>query len=299
MPWVKIDDDFNEHPKALAVGPLAQLLYLRSIIYSSRYLTDGRITHEAVDHLVTWNLHGRDQVRLRPLVDGDGADESGTATNPGYIDLDSRFSGDDPGWIVPENRFLALRLVDAGLWEADPVGFVIHDFLKYNPSREEVLAQRAERAASGRKGGIKSGVRRRSKREANAKLNEANANPVPVPVPLGGGAGSSLRDGELPLTETLSAVGGHAVRFDEFWSLWPWKEGKAKAASAWAKIKPDRALFRLITAGIESYRQSPRVTKPDAAIMLAATWLNQRRWEDEYRASPVVWKERFLAKGDE
>jgi hypothetical protein len=278
MPWVKIDDDFNEHPKALAVGPLAQLLYLRSIIYSSRYLTDGRITHEAVDHLVTWNLHGRDQVRLRPLVDGDGADESGTATNPGYIDLD-----------------------DAGLWEADPVGFVIHDFIKYNPSREEVLAQRAERAASGRKGGIKSGVRRRSKREANAKLNEANANPVPVPVPvpLGGGAGSSLRDGELPLTETLSAVGGHAVRFDEFWSLWPWKEGKAKAASAWAKIKPDRALFRLITAGIESYRQSPRVTKPDAAIMLAATWLNQRRWEDEYRASPVVWKERFLAKGDE
>ena len=39
--WVKIDDQFADHPKVLEVGPLAECLFVRGLTYASRYLTDG------------------------------------------------------------------------------------------------------------------------------------------------------------------------------------------------------------------------------------------------------------------
>jgi hypothetical protein len=49
---------------------------------------------------------------------------------------------------------LAARLVRARLWESHPTGdgWQIHDFLQYNPSREQVLAERAAKRAGGRAG---------------------------------------------------------------------------------------------------------------------------------------------------
>ena len=44
---------------------------------------------------------------------------------------------------------LAAKLVDAGLWEVAPDGgWLVHDYLEYNPSREAVLAERAGFARS-------------------------------------------------------------------------------------------------------------------------------------------------------
>lgn len=77
----------------------------------------------------------------------------------------------------------ATELVDAGLWDVVDGGWAIHDYLEYNPSREQVEADRAAkhdaRVRAGRIGGTRSGAARRSKREANAKqtrsTDEANA----------------------------------------------------------------------------------------------------------------------------
>lgn len=41
MSWIKIDDQFTDHPKVLDVGPLAECLFVRGLTYASRYLTDG------------------------------------------------------------------------------------------------------------------------------------------------------------------------------------------------------------------------------------------------------------------
>lgn len=41
MAWVKIDDQFSDHPKVLEVGPLAECLFVRGLTYAARYLTDG------------------------------------------------------------------------------------------------------------------------------------------------------------------------------------------------------------------------------------------------------------------
>lgn len=43
------------------------------------------------------------------------------------------------------------ELVDAGLWRPKGLGFVINDFLDYNPSRDEVQARRKENAERLRK----------------------------------------------------------------------------------------------------------------------------------------------------
>ena len=43
MSWVKIDDQFADHPKVIQAGPLAAWLYVCGLTYCGRYLTDGWI----------------------------------------------------------------------------------------------------------------------------------------------------------------------------------------------------------------------------------------------------------------
>lgn len=51
MAWVKIDDQFTDHPKVVAVGPVAGWLYLCGLTYCSRFLTDGHIPAAQVRRL--------------------------------------------------------------------------------------------------------------------------------------------------------------------------------------------------------------------------------------------------------
>ena len=43
MAWIKIDDQFRDHPKVLAAGPLACWLYVCGLTFAGQYLTDGHI----------------------------------------------------------------------------------------------------------------------------------------------------------------------------------------------------------------------------------------------------------------
>lgn len=61
MTWVKVEDDFLEHPKVIGLSDSAIALWLRGLLYASHYLTDGKIpealalvwsTEEASDELV-------------------------------------------------------------------------------------------------------------------------------------------------------------------------------------------------------------------------------------------------------
>lgn len=59
-------------------------------------------------------------------------------------------------------------LVKVGLWKPVRGGYEIHDYLEYQPSRQDVLDRRRRRAEAGRLGGIQSGITR-SKPEATTK----------------------------------------------------------------------------------------------------------------------------------
>jgi hypothetical protein len=66
------------------------------------------------------------------------------------------------------------------------------------------------------------------------------------------------------------------AEFDAFWKAYPCKKGKVVAERAFKKVAGD---FQAIMSGLEAYKRF----KPDYAHWLhPSTFLNQRRWEDEY-----------------
>ena len=62
---------------------------------------------------------------------------------------------------------VAAALIDAGLWEQNGSGVIVHDYLEFQPSRSKVQANREARATAGRKGGLSS-----SEAKRQAKGNE-------------------------------------------------------------------------------------------------------------------------------
>ena len=72
-----------------------------------------------------------------------------------------------------------------------------------------------------------------------------------------------------------------AVRFEEFWNLYPKKKSKPDALRAWKRHKLDSAFDAIIT-GLNTYKASSDWLKNGGQfIPYPATFLNQRRWEDE------------------
>lgn len=70
--------------------------------------------------------------------------------------------------------------------------------------------------------------------------------------------------------------------FSEFWKAYPKKSGKGAAETAWRKIKPNRELRKVMILAVEKAKRSAQWTKDNGQyIPNPATWLNQKRWEDE------------------
>jgi hypothetical protein len=121
MTWIKLDDAMADHPKYMELdgpfAPLALALQVRALCYSSRHLTDGRIPEAALPSLLT------------------GFSELGIET--GGVAGIATFGQQANDWNWGD------IMVHAGLWDRVKGGYRIHDFLDYNPSRKDVLIQRA------------------------------------------------------------------------------------------------------------------------------------------------------------
>jgi hypothetical protein len=108
---------------------------------------------------------------------------------------------------------LAAILVREGLWEEAPGGYVIHDYLDYNPSREKVEATRQARSEAGRAGGLRSGEARASGIASDfadtfaSPSDEAKSNPDPDPLP----------ESRNPRSD--SPLAARAARLKEDWAL--------------------------------------------------------------------------------
>lgn len=74
--------------------------------------------------------------------------------------------------------------------------------------------------------------------------------------------------------------------FDQFYRLYPRRQKRPSAESAWKKLKPDAALREIVLAALAAHRLRPDWIKDGGQyIPLPATWLNGRCWEDELLAS--------------
>lgn len=72
-------------------------------------------------------------------------------------------------------------------------------------------------------------------------------------------------------------------RFAAFWKYYPRGEKPRAAAAAWDKLKPDDALIDDIARALKRQMASEEWQR-GVGIPYAATYLNQRRWEDEPHA---------------
>lgn len=97
------------------------------------------------------------------------------------------------------------RMVDVGLFDVVAGGYRLHDWLTYNPSRQQVEEAQAKKRRAGRAGGVASG-QARAQADASPEAQppaQAKSKPVPVPVPQ-------------PVTEVLQNVLGNGAE--------PWVE---------------------------------------------------------------------------
>jgi len=79
------------------------------------------------------------------------------------------------------------------------------------------------------------------------------------------------------------------ARFVEFWFAYPNKAGKIVAARSFAKLDPNPELLAEIMRAIEVQKHWHTWAKDNGAfIPHPATWLNQRRWEDEPPPAPIA-----------
>lgn len=70
--------------------------------------------------------------------------------------------------------------------------------------------------------------------------------------------------------------------FDIFWNEYPKKVGKYKTKQSFNKLKPNNNLLKVILESIKKFKQTKEWQSDNGQfIPYPATWLNQKRWEDE------------------
>ena len=72
------------------------------------------------------------------------------------------------------------------------------------------------------------------------------------------------------------------VQFDRFYTLYPRRQGKAMALKAWEKLSEEDRLQAIV--GLKA--QMPYFSEDVKYIPFPASWLNQRRFDDEIEEDP-------------
>lgn len=76
---------------------------------------------------------------------------------------------------------------------------------------------------------------------------------------------------------------GYSLEFEEFWIVYPEKVGKGKAHEAWKKLSSEEMKLCLPAIKNQIEHKHFRNRRGEDYIPHPATWLNQRRWEDEVK----------------
>lgn len=92
------------------------------------------------------------------------------------------------------------------------------------------------------------------------------------------------KDNITPSPTAQSAGKGNDASFSAFWNAYPRKAGKGAAQKAFAKV---RVSLDILLSALEAQKRSGQWNRDGGQyIPYPATWLNQRRWEDEPPAQP-------------
>ena len=175
--------------------------------------------------------------------------------------------------------------------------FVAHPKHPGHLTNERLLAEfkslqkfRRDKQRAGQIGGVNSGLSRRQIRtkdtEADLKhtFDVASSKPEAKRTSSSSSSSSELKKEEKnEHPSSLVYLNGSQVGFQIFWTAYPKKQNKGQAERAWLKLKPDEVLLGRMLRKIEQATHTPDWKKEDGAfIPYPASWLNGKRWEDEY-----------------
>lgn len=180
---------------------------------------------------------------------------------------------------------LISALLQAGLWDNSERGYQIHDYLDYNPSREQVLAQREAQKEAGRRTAALRWGRSTDRSTDSSSYSSTDRSPhsSPVAPPIGDGVGDECSRTRTRTHKSKSLE--EPPEFGAFWSLYPRRvsKGQAQRALAAALKKTD---INTILAALE--RQLPDLNRREKKyIPYPSTWLNGERWEDDVTVAPT------------
>lgn len=184
---------------------------------------------------------------------------------------------------TPEIRQI---LIDVGMWiEYDLNSVQIHNWEKYQPTREQLEHKSKMRSVAGTLGGKASVQSRSSKTEANVKQTESKSERIVKPEPEPEPSKELLFNG----VERVNKKDLYSEQFLQWWNVYPRKQSKGDAFKAWEvwrkrKLLPE--IDELITA-TKSYSDHTSDFDPQF-IKLPAGWLRDRKWEDESANSKTV-----------
>jgi hypothetical protein len=87
------------------------------------------------------------------------------------------------------------------------------------------------------------------------------------------------------MTESLELTSTNESSFDRWYSCYPKKQARESARKAWDKQKLDK-IFSTIMIKSRAFVEHYRATGKMEYLPMPATFLNQRRWEDEFDTKP-------------
>ncbi len=128
----------------------------------------------------------------------------------------------------------------------------------------------------------------------NTKTKTKTKTTPPCSPPAGGDErersdedGEHPREGTGTLDNAKTRPNAMKERFEAFWGAYPRKVGKGAAEKAWGKIRPSQKLLAEMLEAIDRAKRSEQWQREGGKyIPNPATWLNQRRWEDELPPNP-------------
>lgn len=172
MPWVRIDEHLPDNAKFAELGdyaPLCGWLYITALCYCNRQMTDGLIPKWHITRIANFDHIQMETGGVEGLF--------GTLED-----------------ITPKS--LADLLVQAGLWEeTGDDHYKIHDYLQYQPSKAQIVAEKAARQASGQAGGQASAQARAQAKSKQILKQNSTPSPSPSPYPGSVTVTGSVKDG--------------------------------------------------------------------------------------------------------
>lgn len=119
-----------------------------------------------------------------------------------------------PGLLRVPYRRPVKRLIELGIWMEVKDGYQVHDFLDFQMSKAEVTALKAERAVSGRLGGLAK-ARALAKQKAGETTTKSLANSLAVPFRTVPDLSGSLETKHVGRTAPRGATNGQLERIGD------------------------------------------------------------------------------------